>query len=507
MKPTQPQPTTTEHSVAEVSRAVDMSPAEFRKHGHAVIDWIADYLEAPDRWPVLPAVRPGDVRAALPQSPPEHAESMEEILGDFQRLIVPSMTHWNHPAFMAYFANSSTGAGVLGEALTAALNVNAMLWRTSPAATELELLTMDWLRQMLGLPANFFGIIADTASSNTLYALAAAREVRPKLRIREQGTVARTDLPPMFIYCSEEAHSSVDKAVMTLGFGLNALKKISTDDKLRMDASELAAVIERDLSAGALPFAVVATVGTTSTTAIDPVPEIAEICARHKIWLHVDASYGGTAAILPEMRHVLDGCDRADSLVVNPHKWLFTPMDCSALYTRHPDLLRRAFQHVPDYLVVPESQGGTGEAESGKGSVPNLMDYGVALGRRFRALKLWFVIRSFGVEGLRSLIREHIRIARSLADSIDSDPELERMAPVNFSTVVFRHRPPGMSGRKLDDHNARLLQDVLDTREVYLSHTRVRGSYALRIAIGNIHTTEAHVRRALDLVRKAAKDS
>jgi aromatic-L-amino-acid decarboxylase len=499
MKPTQP--TTNERSVADVVRAADMSPAEFRKHGHAVIDWIADYLEAPDRWPVLPAVRPGDVRAALPQTPPEHAESMEEILGDFQRLIVPSTTHWNHPAFMAYFANSSTGAGVLGEALTAALNVNAMLWRTSPAATELELLTLDWLRQMLGLPANFFGVIGDTASSNTLYALAAAREVRPKLRIREQGTVARTDLPPMFIYCSEEAHSSVDKAVMTLGFGLNALKKISTDDKLRMDARELAAVVERDIAAGALPFAVVATVGTTSTTAIDPVPEIAQICARHKMWLHVDASYGGTAAILPEMRHVLDGCDRADSLVVNPHKWLVTPMDCSALFTRHPDLLRRAFQHVPDYLVVPEDEGGGDDKR-----VANLMDYGIALGRRFRALKLWFVIRSFGVEGLCSIIRDHIRMARALADWIDSDPELERMAEVNFSTVVFRHRPPGMSGRTLDDHNARLLQKVLQAREVYLSHTRVRGSYALRIAIGNIHTTEAHVRRALELVKKAASD-
>jgi len=498
----QTQPTTSEQPAAATGSAADMSPAEFRKHGHAVIDWIADYLEAPDRWPVLPAVRPGDVRAALPQSPPEHAESMEEILGDFQRLIVPSTTHWNHPAFMAYFANSSTGAGVLGEALTAALNVNAMLWRTSPAATELELLTMDWLRQMLGLPANFFGVIADTASSNTLYALAAAREVRPKLRIREQGTVARTDLPPMFIYCSEEAHSSVDKAVMTLGFGLNALKKISTDDKLRMDANELAAVIERDLSAGALPFAVVATVGTTSTTAIDPVPEIAQICARHKMWLHVDASYGGTAAILPEMRHVLDGCDRADSLVVNPHKWLFTPMDCSALYTRHPDLLRRAFQHIPDYLVVPETEG---EGAGAGKCVANLMDYGIALGRRFRALKLWFVIRSFGVEGLRSIIREHIRIARLLAEWIDSDPELERMAEVNFSTVVFRHRPAGMSGKNLDDHNARLLQNVLEGREVYLSHTRVRGSYALRIAIGNIHTTEGHVRRALELVRNAAE--
>ena len=501
MRPTQP--TTTEHSAGDVARAGEMSPAEFRKHGHAVIDWIADYLDVPDRWPVLPAVRPGDVRAALPEAPPEHAESMEEILDDFQRLIVPSTTHWNHPAFMAYFANSSTGAGILGEALTAALNVNAMLWRTSPAATELELLTLDWLRQMLGLPAKFFGVIGDTASSNTLYALAAARELRPELRIREQGTAARTDLPPMFIYCSEEAHSSVDKAVMTLGFGLNALKKISTDDRLRMDARELAAVVGRDITAGALPLAVVATVGTTSTTAIDPVPEIAEICASHRMWLHVDASYGGTAAILPEMRHVLDGCDRADSLVVNPHKWLVTPMDCSALFTRHPDLLRRAFQHVPDYLVDPE---GKAEAGSGNGSVTNLMDYGIALGRRFRALKLWFVIRSFGVEGLRSIIREHIRMARLLADWIDADTELERMADVNFSTVVFRHRPAGMSGRTLDDHNARLLQRVLQTREVYLSHTRVRGSYALRIAIGNIHTTEAHVRRALELVKEAAKE-
>jgi aromatic-L-amino-acid decarboxylase len=469
-----------------------MSPAEFRKHGHAVIDWIADYLEKPEQWPVLPKVSPGDVRKSLPQSPPSHGERMETILEDFQRLIVPATTHWNHPAFMAYFANSATGAGVLGEALTAALNINAMLWRTSPAATELELLTLDWLRQMLGLSATFLGVIADTASSNTLYALAAAREMHPKLRIREQGMVARTDLPPIYIYCSEDAHSSVDKAVMTLGFGLNALKRISTDDQFRMDAKELAAVVERDRSAGALPLAVVATVGTTSTTAIDPVRAIAEICERHRMWLHVDASYGGVAAILPELRHILDGCDVADSLVVNPHKWLFTPMDCSALYTRRPDLLRRAFQHIPDYLAVSDGEG-----------VVNLMDYGIALGRRFRALKLWFVIRQFGVDGLRSLLREHIRIARRLAEWIDADPEMERLAEVPFSTVVFRHRPPGIAGKKLDEHNSRVLEKVNATREVYLSHTRIRGSYALRIAIGNIHTTEVHVRRAFDLVREA----
>ena len=325
----------------------DMSAAEFRKHGYAVIDWIADYLANPEKWPVLPGVRPGDVRHALPQSPPPRGEPMDAILEDFKRVIVPATTHWNHPAFMAYFANSSTAAGVLGEALTAALNVNAMLWRTGPAATELEMLTLDWLRQMLGLPADFFGAIADTASSNTLYALAAAREMHPELRIREQGMAARIDLPPVFIYCSQEAHSSVDKAVMTLGFGLSALKKIPTDNSLSMDAKALAQTVDGDRRAGAIPLAVVATVGTTSTTAVDPVAAIADICEREKMWLHVDASYGGVAAILPEMRRVLDGCDRAASLVVNPHKWLFTPMDCSVLYTRRPDLLKQAFQHIP----------------------------------------------------------------------------------------------------------------------------------------------------------------
>jgi aromatic-L-amino-acid/L-tryptophan decarboxylase len=469
-----------------------MSAAEFRNHGHAVIDWIADYLEKPEKWRVLPDVKPGDLRASLPQSPPVHGESMDTILADFQKLIVPATTHWNHPAFMAYFANSSTGAGVLGEALTAALNVNAMLWRTGPAATELELLTLDWLRQMIGLPSGFMGVIGDTASSNTLYALAAAREMHPELRIRADGMAGRTDMPRVVIYCSEEAHSSVDKAVMTLGFGLSALKKIATDDALRMDANALAAAIECNRRAGAIPLAVVATVGTTSTTAIDPVPAIAGICEREKMWLHIDASYGGPAAILPEMRHVLEGAERGDSLVVNPHKWLFTPMDCSVLYTRRPDLLKRAFQHVADYLVVSEGDG-----------VTNLMDYGVSLGRRFRALKLWFVIRNFGVEGLGSLIREHIRIARTLSEWIDADSQLERLADVHFSTVVFRHRPAGMESAALNDHNARVLSRVNATREVYLSHTKVRGSYALRIAVGNIHTTEAHVLRALDLVREA----
>jgi len=368
-----------------------------------------------------------------------------------------------------------------------------MLWRTGPAATELEQLTLDWLRQMLGLPENFFGTITDTASSSTLYALAAARELHPELRIREDGMAGRPDLPPIAIYCSEEAHSSVDKAAMTLGLGLRGVRKIPTDDALRMKPAELASTIAADRRAGVFPLAVVATVGTTSTTAVDPVPAIADVCAREKLWLHVDASYAGTAGILPEMRHILDGCERAESFVVNPHKWLFTPMDCSALYTTRPDLLRRAFQHIADYLVVPVSD-----------TTINLMDYGVSLGRRFRALKLWFVIRSFGVEGLRTLVREHIRLARELSAWIDADPELERMADAQFSTVVFRHRPAGLAGTALDDHNARVLERVNATREVYLSHTRVRGSYGLRIAIGNIHTAETHVRRALEIVKQSA---
>ncbi|HEY4732953.1 MAG TPA: pyridoxal-dependent decarboxylase [Gemmatimonadaceae bacterium] len=472
----------------------DMSAADFRKYGYAVIDWIADYLDAPEKYPVLPAVQPGEMRSALPQSPPDAAEPMDRILADFQKIIVPANTHWNHPDFMAYFANSATGAGVLGETLATALNVNAMLWRTSPAATELEELTLDWLRQMIGLPPDFFGVIGDTASSNTLYALAAARELHPELRMREEGMSGRADLPKLVVYCSEEAHSSVDKAVMTLGLGLESLRKIPTDTALRMDPRALSSAVEKDLRAGRIPLAVVATVGTTSTTAIDPVPALAETCARQQMWLHVDASYGGVAAILPEMRWILDGCERADSLVVNPHKWLFTPMDCSALYTRRPELLRRAFRHIPDYLVVTEGEG-----------VTNLMDYGVSLGRRFRALKLWFVIRSFGVDGLRALVGEHIRIARVIAAEISGDPQLELMADVHFSTVVFRHRAAGVSGTALNEHNAALLQRLLSDREIYLSHTRVRGGYALRMAIGNIHTTEAHARRVLDLVKDAGK--
>lgn len=467
-----------------------MSAEDFRSNGYAVIDWIAEYLENPAAWPVLPALKPGDLRAQLPTAPPANPEEFAAIFADFEKLVVPATTHWNHPGFMAYFANSSTAAGILGEALAATLNVNAMLWRTGPAATELEQVTLDWLRQLLGLPEPLFGTINDTASSSTLYALAAARELHPELRIREEGMSARAELPRLTVYCSEEAHSSVAKAVMTLGLGLSNLRRIGTDAGMRMETRLLDEAIRRDRADGAFPLAVVATVGTTSTTAVDPVPAIASICEREKIWLHVDAAYAGSAAILPELRHILDGCERADSIVVNPHKWLFTPVDCSALFTRRPDLLRRAFQHTPDYLVV-----GDGD------EAVNLMDYGVSLGRRFRALKLWFVLRHFGSDAIASLIRAHIALAGCLCRWIDGEPDWERMADAPFSTVVFRHRPPGMDAGALDAHNAAILERVNGKREVFLSHTRVRGAYALRIAIGNIQTDETHVRRAWELLR------
>jgi aromatic-L-amino-acid/L-tryptophan decarboxylase len=470
-----------------------MTADEFRRQGHSVIDWIADYLADPEQWPVLPDVRPGDVAAQLPASPPLTGEPMDSILADFRNIIVPGTTHWNHPGFLAYFANTGTAEGVIGEALTAALNVNAMLWKTGPAQTELETRTLDWLRQMIGLPDAFAGTITDTASSSTLYALAAAREMAPDLSIREKGMAGRPELPRVLIYASTEAHSSIDKAAMTLGFGREGLRHVPTDDDLAMNAKALAQMIRDDRNAGAVPIAVVACVGTTSTTAIDPVGAIADVCAREKIWLHVDAAYGGSAAILPEMRHILDGCERADSLVVNPHKWLLTPMDCSVLFTRRPDLLKRAFQVIPDYLAVSEAD-----------SVINLMDYGVALGRRFRALKLWMVIRSFGVDGLASVIREHIRLAGKLARWVESEPAFELLAKPRFSTVVFRYGKAGASDAERDDCNRRIVEAVNATRETFISHTTVRGAYAIRVSIGNLRTGEANVRRAWELVKKAA---
>lgn len=472
----------------------DMDPRAFREHGRAVIDRIADYLAHPGNVAVLPALEPGDVRSALPAAAPEHPEPFDEILADYDRVIVPNTTHWNHPGFFAYFAITASGPGILAEALTAALNVNAMLWRSGPAQTELEEVTLGWLRDLMGLPPSFHGVINDTASSSTLYALAAAREAADP-GIRAAGMSGR-DAPRFRVYCSEEAHSSVDKAVITLGLGHDNLVRLPTDDAFRLSPDALARAVRQDHARGFRPLAVVATVGTTGVTAIDPVPAIADVCRDEGLWLHVDAAYGGAAAIIPELRHVLDGCDRADSLVVNPHKWLFTPIDCSAAYTRHPDVMRRAFSITPEYLKTAEAD-----------EVTNLMDYGVSLGRRFRSLKLWFVLRYFGREGIVDALREHIRLAGLFAGWVDDDPLFHRLAPVPFSVVAFRCAPAGDSDEaRLDALNARILDRVNGSGEVFLSHTRVRGRYAIRLAIGNLRTREEHVRRAWELLGAAAAE-
>jgi aromatic-L-amino-acid decarboxylase len=471
----------------------DIAPDVFRHQARRVLQWIGDYLEHPERFPVLPQVVPGEIARAIPAEPPVHGEPLDAVLDDFERLIVPGVTHWNHPGFFAYFAISASAPGILAEMLIAALNVNAMLWKTSPAATELELRTLDWLRQLLGLGAGWFGIINDTASISTMLALAAAREAKPELQIRERGMAGRSDLPRLRVYTSAHAHSSVDKAAITLGFGHENVVHIESDDAFRLRVDALEDAVRADRAAGYLPLATVATVGTTSTTSIDPVPAVAALCARERMWLHVDGSYGGVAAVVPEMRHVLAGVELADSLVVNPHKWLFTPIDLSAMFTRRPDVLRNAFSLVPEYLVTPE-----------QGDVVNLMDYGVQLGRRFRALKLWMVIRAFGADGLAARLRHQMAMAREFASWVDAEPEWERVAPVPFSLVCFRYAPAGTTEAEREALNAAILERVNASGSAYLSHTKLGGRYVLRLAIGNRRTEPRHVQAAWRLLREAA---
>jgi aromatic-L-amino-acid decarboxylase len=475
----------------------DMRAEDFRRYGHEVVDWVSDYLSQMEKYPVLAQVEPGSLRAQLPVSPPAEGEPMSEILKDVGRLIVPALTHWNHPAFFAYFSISASAPGILGELLTAAFNVNGMLWRTSPASTELEDVTLAWLREMMGLPAEFDGIIYDTASVSTLHALAAAREALD-VRVREEGLSGRADLPLLRLYASEQAHSSVEKSALTLGLGARALRKVPTDAEFRMDAAALERAIEEDKREGMLPFCVVATVGTTSTTSIDPVPAIADICERHQLWLHVDAAYAGSAAIVPELRYCIQGCERADSIVTNPHKWLFTPIDLSVLYSRRMDVLRRAFSLVPEYLRTSEGE-----------TVRNQMDYGVQLGRRFRSLKLWMVLRYFGHAGLAARIREHCRLARVFASLVEAAPAWELLAPVPFSAVCFRACPQvagetdaAARGARLDALNEDLMSRVNASGEAFLSHTRLNDALVLRLAIGNIRTTEAHIRRTWQLLNE-----
>ncbi|MEO8127556.1 MAG: pyridoxal-dependent decarboxylase [Bryobacteraceae bacterium] len=457
-----------------------MSPDEFRRAGHEVVDWIADYLAGIRDYPVVSQVQPGELTQLLPTSAPLQGESIDDILTDFRSLVIPAVTHWNHPRFHAYFSVSASAPGILAEMLTAALNVNGMVWKSCPAATELEQVTLGWLREWLGLPEEFFGIIHDTASISTMHAIAAARElVDPEAR-------TRGSLPNLTVYTSSQAHSSVEKGAIALGIGQDNVRKIPVDADFRMIPAALAQAMEQDVAAGRKPCCVVPSVGTTSTSSIDPVPAIADIAERYHAWLHVDASYGGPAAVVPELRHIFDGTSRAHSLVVNPHKWLFTPIDLSAFYTRRPDILRRAFSLVPEFLRTAED-----------GSVVNYMDYGVPLGRRFRALKLWFVMRYFGRERVADLIRAHVAWAHELAEDIRSDERFELAAPVPLSLICFRYKGT-------DEQNRTLLDRVNASGIAFLSHTVLNGKFVLRLAIGNIRTTEADLQQVWSSIQSIA---
>jgi len=465
---------------------------EFRAAFDRVAAWIDDYYRDGRRYPVLSRSRPGDLIAALPSDAPADGEPFERIFADFERYVVPGITHWNHPRFFAYFAISAARVTVLAEALAAALDVNAMLWRTSPAATELEDVTLGWLRKMLGLPDGFHGIVYDTASIGGFTALAAARE-RLDLDVRARGMGGRADLPALRVYVTEHTHSHIEKGAIALGVGSDNVVKIPVDGAFAMRPDALARAIDDDVARGMRPMCAVATVGTTSTTSTDPVGAIRAITRERGVWLHVDAAYGGPAAILPEFRWLLDPAHDADSIVVNPHKWLFVPVDLSVLYVRDPELLRRTFSLVADYLVTPETD------------VHNYMDYGLQLGRRFRALKLWFALRTYGVSGMQERLRTHIALAQELAAWIEAEPGWQIMAPHPLSVVCFRYAPdPARDAEGVDALNLAIMDAVNATGDVFLSSTRLHGRVVLRIAIGNERTTRDDVRLAWDLLRREA---
>jgi aromatic-L-amino-acid/L-tryptophan decarboxylase len=463
---------------------------------------MAEYLARIETFAILPNVEPGEIAALFPEHAPEEPESVGAILDDYRRLIEPNATHWQHPGFLAYFATSASGAGIFGEMLTAALGQNPMLWRTSPIGTELETVVVGWLRDALGLPEGFDGLLTDTASTSSLIALAAARESSGR-GVAADGLDGRPDLPDLRVYASTEAHSSIEKACATLGLGRSSLVRIPVDAEYRLRPAALAQAIATDRAAGRSPMAIVATVGTTSSTSVDPVDEIADICARQGLWLHVDAAYAGASAILAERREPFRGWDRADSIVVNPHKWLFTPLDASLLLTRRMDDLHAAFSLRPEYLRTLDQVA----------PVRDYNEYQPQLGRRMRALKLWVQLRWFGLEGLRRRLRNHIALAQEFASWIEADADWQLLAPVPFSTVCFRWRPARDAVREtdatvaaaLDRANERLMAAVNATGEIFLSHTRLADRFTIRLSVGNLRTERRHVVRAWELLRHGSE--
>src|SRR5436190_11347357 len=483
----------------------DTSPEEFRKQLHRLADSTADYRAHIEQLPVAPNAPPGSIQRALPSKPPEEGEPFEEILADIDRVIVPGLVHWDHPSFLAYFGWTTTAPGILGEIITAPLNLNAMTWRTSPAATELETVVIDWLRQWLDLPAEFGGVVYDTASVGIMHALAAAREEVAPLT-RKLGLTNRK-LPRFRIYTSDQAHSSAEKAAIALGLGEENVVRLPGDFEFRMDVGALSGALAEDLAQNFKPLAVIATVGTTSTASVDPVPEIAKICRENNVWLHIDGAYGGGFAMLPEFKWLTAGWTNADSIVINPHKTLFVPLDFSVLYLRDIERLRNVFTLVPEYL-----RGDTVAAEK------NYMDFGIQLGRRFRALKAWMVFRSFGRTGMVARMREPLRLAKLFGKWIAADKRFELSAPVSMGVICFRWigsttgfgdagRGPAIATteEELDALNSKIVEEINVSGEAYLTQTKLRGRNVMRIGLGNVLTTERHLSAAWKLIQKTAR--
>jgi aromatic-L-amino-acid/L-tryptophan decarboxylase len=477
----------------DLKRTGDVSPEEFLSNSREVTEWINNYFRNIEDFPVLSSVKPGDILNSLPAEPPEKGEGINEILKELDDKLLPGITHWNHPGFMAYFNSTSSSPGILAEFIIAALNVNGMLWRTSPSATELEIVVLRWLRDMTGLHKSFEGIIYDTASVSSMHAIAAARE-RSGFNIRLKGMSGRQDLPLLRLYCSEFAHSSIDKAALTLGIGMEGVRKIPVDDQFKMDTAQLSKAIMEDKEKGYSPFCVVATVGTTSVTSVDPVADIAEICKKHKLWLHVDAAYAGNSAVLPELRWIMDGTDKADSVVINPHKWMFTPVDFSAFFIKDKEILKESFSLIPEYLRTENN------------NAENFMDYGIQLGRRFRSLKLWFIIKFFGVEGIQERIRENIRLASMFEKWIDNSSKFIKMAPVYFGTVCFRAVKDGVGKEVLNHLNEKLMNEINLTGKIFISHTKLNDYYVLRLVTSGLRTEEKHVLLAEQLLEMKYND-
>jgi len=469
-----------------------LDTAEFRRNAHAMVDWMADYLDSVERYPVRAQVRPGDIAARLPLSPPETGEGMERIFSDFQADVLPGITHWQHPSFFAYFPANSSPPSVLAEMLTATLGANCMLWQTSPAATEMETRMLDWLRQMTGLPEGFQGVIQDSASSASLCAILTARERATGWQANDAGLGV---VPRLTVYASAETHASVEKDVKVAGLGRNQLRKVAVDDSFAMRPDALEAAIVEDRTTGLVPACVVATLGSTGVGAADPLRAIGEVCQRQRVYLHVDAAWAGSAFILPDHRWMLDGVELADSYAFNPHKWLFTNFDCTAHFVRNPAELVRTLEIAPVYLQTRESS-----------RVIDYRDWSVPLGRRFRALKLWFVIRSYGVEGLRAKIAAHIDLARELESWIAAAPDFELLVPRSLALLNFRYHPRGVNApAELDRLNAELLESLNASGKLYLTQNRVRGAFSIRFSIGQTTTARRHVEAAWETIQATAR--